>query len=364
MNTRHLTLSALGLGLAGLALLPTAQAYNLSTVSSGAYIKWSGAYQTLQVASADWDDSTRRDIIDDSIAFVEDNPSWGYLGVAEDDDGWALSNGESELAWTSSSSVLGGAPGITYSTWYTASGNLYETDVFMASTTSFTNSNSKTQLWEYGGSNRPGQTTLVHELGHALGLGHEADVYNIMGTDWTHIHVNGSTAQAYLGEDASAGLVELYGEYEAYEDLSVSHWRRTGSSGGYSSHSRNRILTSGGSDMTAYTCSNEPCYYLRKGTTYRPEVTFENNGGDIQATNISYRLSTNDYISTYDTEIYSLDAIYWWPDEPYMATHSMTIPSGTATGWYWLGVITDVDGTLSEVREDNNATYIAKVYIY
>ena len=55
------------------------------------------------------------------------------------------------------------------------------------------------------------QTTGAHEFGHGLGLLHVNTEYNIMGNDFEHIHVNGSTATAYTGEDAADATVFLYG---------------------------------------------------------------------------------------------------------------------------------------------------------
>lgn len=58
-------------------------------------------------------------------------------------------------------------------------------------------------LWNYGGSYRPYQTTVMHELGHAMGLEHEDDEYNVMGKDYTHIHAHGGFGTAYLGRRCS-----------------------------------------------------------------------------------------------------------------------------------------------------------------
>ena len=95
--------------------------------------------------------------------------------------------------------------------------------------------------WEHGdaanpnnATYRPFQTTAMHELGHSVGLGHEADEHNIMGRDWEHIHVNGDTARAYAGEDACDGRGP--GASGVVEDLQVTTWEYEDPSGEYSNN--------------------------------------------------------------------------------------------------------------------------------
>ena len=55
------------------------------------------------------------------------------------------------------------------------------------------------------------RATASHELGHALGLQHENRLYNIMGDDFSHTYANGNLLISGRGEDASEGLVRIYG---------------------------------------------------------------------------------------------------------------------------------------------------------
>ena len=200
----------------------------------------------------------------------------------------------------------------------------------------------------------------MHEFGHAGGLGHTANTYSIMGSDWTHIHANGTTATAYLGEDASQGVVVLYGLWTAGpEDLGVTHWRWIGSSGGYSTHARTRILSSAGVEL-AKVCAScaEPVYRVSKGQVVQLELNYENLGKNSQTRNVGYYVSTNDTISTTDTFLGST-SMTLSRDTVLTFRRTLTVPTTLTSGVnYWLGAIIDYNGALGELYENNNATYV------
>ncbi len=348
---------------ASLAGAPAAQAFSHYTAASGDTVHWDNYHLEFQVPSDDWDDADTRDAIEEAMDLFEDNPSNFWFGAAEDDDGFSSGNGESELAFTGDLLLHCGAPACTHLYWDGSNGEMEETDVYMNTGESWSTSHTKTDLNPYGGSGRPVQTTMLHEMGHAAGLGHEAFRYNIMGADWTHIHANGNTATAYMGEDACAGLVDLYGEYEYHEDLGVAHWRRSGRSGEYSLHDRAEIWDDTFHLMTPTTLAGEPYYTMDKGGYYVLRFQLENMGGDSQTTDLSFRLSTNSMITSWDREIRRVDNRSVTPDRPYYAFYAVDIPEDISTRDYWIGVIVDPDGDLWETREDNNATYVARVRI-
>ncbi len=101
-----------------------------------------------------------------------------------------------------------------------------------------------------------------------------------MGDSWRHHHTNGSIATSYFGEDASHGSRVLYGSQgSSFQDVSASHWRRTGASGEYSSHGRVRVRNSANNaTLPGITIGGEPGYRVDRGTVVRPEFTIENNG--------------------------------------------------------------------------------------
>ncbi len=224
---------------------------------------------------------------------------------------------------------------------------------------SYTTSMNKTSLWSHGGSFRPFQTTAIHELGHGAGLAHTNNTYNIMGQDWDHIHANGSTARSYLGEDAAHGLVYLYGTTSgSAEDLGITHFKRTGANGQYSTHAKTVLRTSTGGNLSWFTNNGEQTFRVNRGGTYRLELTFENNGKSNQSQDLRFYVSTNSLISTYDTLIRT-SSVSVNRNSVYTAYYTITIPSNLTRGAnYWVGAVIDANGTVSEMTEANNATYL------
>jgi hypothetical protein len=234
-----------------------------------------------------------------------------------------------------------------------------EADVIFDNQVSYTTSMSKTALWSHGGSFRPFQTTAIHELGHGAGLAHTNNTYNIMGQDWDHIHANGSTARAYLGEDAANGLVYLYGTTSsATEDLAVTHFKRSGASGEYSTHVPTVLRNSSGGSLSSFVSGGERVYRVNRGQNVRLELSFENNGKTTQTRNVGYYVSTNNIISTGDRFLESGNMTLG-RNTVYTTYRTVTIPNDLVRGQnYWLGAVMDRTGALSEMSEVNNATYI------
>ena len=270
-------------------------------------------------------------------------------------------NGASEVWFTSGNSPLlqkaegGSFPAVAKLYWSNC--EYIEADVVFNVGVSWTSSNAKAQHQSYGSSFRPLQTTAMHEFGHALGLGHEDDEYNIMGRDWTHIHVNGNTTRSYSGEDANDGAVFLYGlAANDVEDLSVSHWRYDSAVNGYSKHRRTGVFNLNGDLLSAWGGA-EPRYRVKPGQQVKVEFTFENNGASTHSDIlVSFYISGNSTISTNDALLKNRHMTLS-PDDPYTSKTTVTIPSW-ASGYYWLGVVIDRDNSISEVSGANNATYI------
>jgi hypothetical protein len=218
----------------------------------------------------------------------------------------------------------------------------------------------KSSLIRYTGSLRAIQTTGAHELGHGLILNHVNTEYNIMGSDFEHIHVNGSTATAYTGEDAADGAVFLYGARSpAWEDVAVVHWKYSGPSGEYSDHTKTVIYNTSGSVLPTISINGETGYRVNRGQTVRAEFTYENNGANTKTgIQTGYYISTNDLITTFDRKIGSA-SFTLSRDNVYTTTVNLVIPNDLTSGTnYWLGVIIDDNGAIPESVETNNATYI------
>ncbi|WP_020405731.1 matrixin family metalloprotease [Hahella ganghwensis] len=346
--------------IAALSLMAAASAqvsaYTTTSCGSGD-VSWSSKFRYLYAYTGSFPSgSSYRTALEEAVDRLNDNASGFTFYIIYTSTAPALGNGRSEV-WIENISP----PGVT-NYWWNGSCNMTEADIRMDSSVTWTTSIVKTTNFNYGGSGRPFQTTLLHELGHAIGLGHEADEYNIMGQDWDHIHTNGNYSRAYFGEDASDGSVYLYGAGSG-QDLGVVHWKWTGASGAYSAHGRTRLLDpSTGSELSYTVVGGERRYNVVRGQNVRMELTYENNGNSYQYQDVNYYISTNSTVSTWDTLLASRN-LGLSPDNVYTSTYDVTIPSNVSCNTpHWLGAVMDPDGSVSELAEWNNATYIP-VYV-
>lgn len=292
-----------------------------------------------------------------AVTKTNQNPSKIRGSVQWNETSVALNNGENEVWWTSTITAPADAP----QHWDCANGILVSSDIRISNSASHNwtqNGSTKSSSLSYGGGWRPLENTLIHELGHTLGLDHTSDTQSIMGTDWNFVHANGTTLRPYLGPDASKGLLTLYGS-TSFSDLSVSHWRRTGSSDGYASHGRTRVLNSAGSVLASNTVSGEPVYRVNKGQSVQVEFTYENNGNTSRIFDVDFLLSSDNIINSADLDIggridMSLPATYTWTK-----AFPVTIPNNLTSGvTYYLGVKIDSLNEHAETTELNNWTYV------
>jgi hypothetical protein len=360
---RH-TIKLAALALTGIA----AQAHAYTTWTClDEKLNWTSTSQTMRYSSVSFPSGSWRSALDFSIDHVNQNPSPFRFSKSYGDTSIGIDNGQNEAWFSSDPGVLAGAPAITYWQYdcidYWLFGKdveLTEADVIFDVAEPYTTSMGKSGLWEYGGSFRPFETTAIHELGHATGLAHTNNTYNIMGTDWTHISVNGTLARSYLGEDAANGEVYLYGTTtSAAEDLGVVHWKYLGTSGEYSTHQKTKVYNSSGGALATLAVNGETGFYVSKGQVVRLELTYENNGKNTQSSSdVRYYVSTNDTISTLDTQIGS--TTFNLSRNTVLTTYvTLTIPSTLTSGvTYWLGAVIDADSSLAEMTEVNNATYL------
>lgn len=353
---------AVGLLLASVFSTP-GQAYNFIDYCNGSPVGWSGSTASITGAQASfpaggsWYNSLLT-----AIRRVNDNPSRFYYTLYTGDTSVAIGNGQSEI-WFSSSSAYN--PAVAYNQtvcYWSGSAWVYyidETDIVFYNAVPYTTDlATNNNLRGYGGINRPFETTAIHELGHGLGLAHVNTEYNIMGTDYYHLHANAGVARSYIGEDASDGAVRLYGlANTVIEDVSLVHWKRIGASGEYSSHGRTTLYDGAGvTILPSVPDAGEARFDVSAGQTIQMELTAENNGRSSQSPRIGYYLSTNNAIATSDTLLATETRNVTRNNvDTYKAT--LTIPDGLPSGDYWLGAIIDDTNAIAERVEGNNATY-------
>lgn len=354
MKTIPVALLGVCLGLASVEL----RAFDFDTTIAGNSIRWSSENPRMRASDDSFPSgSSYREALGEAIGFWNQTPSQFRFDITYDESTVSLYNLQNEIWGSTSDYWLDGAPAVTYTSHFGR--NLTEADILFDADESFVTCQHKSHSLAYGGS-RPFQTIALHELGHALGLLHEANTYNIMGQDWDHINANGNTVHFYAGEDAMNGTVALYGlDSSSRQDVGVVHWRHTGHSGEYSTHGRTRIFNLAGSENSRVAgTGNDPIYRVTRGHTILLELTFENNGASTQTPRVGYYLSTDDDITTGDTLLATRTPTLG-RNTVYTTTQQLVVPSSLVSGrTYYLGAIIDYQNTLSEINEDNNATYV------
>lgn len=328
-------------------------------------IKWGSNSKTLYANSTSFPPGYWENGIRETVRAFNRNPSKFRYGITMDTGGVGRGNGQSEI-WGWPGSKISGFPAVAFQRWtcYWLFGwraGMKEVDIVFNYDSPFrwTASKSKYSLIRYQGTKRSLHTTGVHELGHGLILNHVNSEYNVMGADFEHIHVNGSTANAYMGEDASDGAVFIYGDRGGWEDVAVVHWKYSAASGEYSDHRKTVIYNSSGGVLPTVNVNGETGYRVSRGQWVQVEFTYENNGSNYQSSiQTGYYISSNDYISTYDRRVagrsFNLSR-----DNVYTTTTWVRIPADLSPNRnYWTGVVIDETNRIFEAVEWNNATYI------
>lgn len=281
--------------------------------------------------------------------FIFSSPSWNEeVGMRNHDD---------EIWFTDDSDLTDGKPGMAH-LWFTCYIN--EVDIVYLNTEPWSYTDITQGKTTYKGSTRPWITGALHELGHAFGLAHVNDEYNIMGSDATHVSRNDDRMRYYAGEDGADGQIYLYGESSPNhpQDVSVTHWKYGSASGEYSKH----VLTTISSDtlpsVPSGTFGGMERYNVLENYDYQVEFTYENNGRDFQNdVDVGYYISTNPRITTADTLIKST-TMNIGRDNPATLKKTVHLPELKKGQTYWLGVIVDRTQKIAEVNESNNATSI------
>lgn len=274
-----------------------------------------------------------------------------------------LGQGINVIVGTASAYMPNGAPAVTFSSYHDCA--LSETDIVFNVDYNFTPKTLKADSTAYGGPSRTFQTVMAHELGHSLGLCHNAYSYNIMGDDSTVVNANGYLLRPYAGASGIAGEIYLYDQWppSQYEDVSVVHWKKSKvADAEYSSHVRTQIYDTSDNPLTFVACganNAEPCYNVSKGQTVKVGFTYENLGLNMQNVDIGYYLSTNDLITTSDTFLGqgNIPAL----GRPILTTNNtyVTIPNNLTSGKnYYIGAIVNYNKKFAESTYSNNATYI------
>jgi hypothetical protein len=370
MKRTHLTLICAVLGAMILAPSTGAKAY-VHMHCEGGNIKWNGTSKTLYYSKESFPAGDYETAIKNAVHFFNHNPGKFNYGLSGRTGSVGHGNNRSEIYGKNGIAAPAYAS-MRYNCywWFGWKRNMKEVDVVFEydGGVNWTTSTDKDNLTMYrGGGARGLRGTALHELGHGLYLKHENDEYNMMGADYSHVHVNGDLATFYLGEDAGDGAVHLYGTDSNFQDVGVVHWKYKGASGEYSTHEKTQIYNSAGStvlsrvgvDYQGDGIGDEYHYRVSAGQSVKVEFTYENNGASTHRNvSCSIRLSTNNICSTYDRKLTGFTTTLGRADV-YTYKKSVTLPRTLTSGSdYWLCAIIDDNNRISEHWEGNNATWL------
>jgi hypothetical protein len=155
--------------------------------------------------------------------------------------------------------------------------------------------------------------------------------------------------------------VHLYGKTNTTRknDLGVTHWKYSGHSGEYNTHTQCRIYKLDDTPVTREDFNGWKRYKVQVGNIYKVQFTYENNGYyDQKAVDIAYYISTDDRITTADRLI-GLATFDMNRNKAYTLAIHLLMPWDLTWGQtYYIGVIVDYHDTILEFSSVNNATWI------
>jgi len=333
--------------------------------SNGEIVKWPDKKINWRAGKNSFSSSDWRDHLLKANSRWNQAPGDFTFGV----DTWSDSsvsrgNSQNEIWFSSNQNILDGAPATCYR-WAKCSGTVKwrEKDIIFDSERKWSRSNNMYSKTIYGGDWRNWGATALHEMGHALGITHTNNTFNIMGSDQTHVMVNNGKIRFYAGEDGGNGEAFLYGQTDTSprNDLGVTHWKYGEASGEYSSHWFCRMYYITGENVGSIPwLTDRRRYKVKLGGTYKAQFTFENNGYyDKSDIDVAWYISTNSNITTNDNRIRT-GTMTLNRNKAYTTEHTVTIPSGgyEVGDELYLGVIVDYTGKITEFSSFNNATYL------
>jgi len=345
-------------GIASLGLASSgAQAYNFITADCG-NINFSGGNMTFNYGSNLFEEE-KTELTIAAARLTMFSTATITIGN-ENDSSFANDNDQNEVFFDSS---VG-----TARCWYrfnTGSCNVIEADVQMGDEPWTTGQDS--EHWPFDWSASGGRSVLgtaVHEWGHCVGMAHENSMYNMMGSDWTHVTRNAETTYYGPGEDLSNGLIALHGERtggdDTFRDVGATVFRYDSADGEYSDHRFGvlRDASTGSTLPVVGSFSGQNTFQVVAGETVEMELTLENNGEEnTENPNVGYYLSTNSTISSSDVLLRALNNYTLGRNTPYEIEVDVTIPVDTAPGNYFLGAFVDHENLITEVTGTNNIAY-------
>ena len=185
------------------------------------------------------------------------------------------------------------------------------------------------------------RTTMLHEMGHALGLEHYDDVMNLMMTSDGEGKYCGNFVIEPHPDDAAGGRF-LYGSGNRSTDIGASE---------------DRLVGPDWVDVNTTLGTQLVC----PGDRYTFLWSVGNMGTEGVVYNVAWYLSPNNVISTSDIFVASNSRAYESAGSFNTWSRTISIPFSVSYGTeYFVGTIVDYDDRVSERYWSNNATYMAR----
>ncbi len=179
------------------------------------------------------------------------------------------------------------------------------------------------------------EDVALHELGHALGLNHENRWMATMNAIYPNSGPLGYYEEENPNADDRVGARNLYPDGTSEVDVAGSAFKETGTNAG-----------------TSTTISSP--YYAARGSYVNVDCTFSNLSTASQTFDIGFYLSTDSYITVYDTLLGMNYGAWGSSGTSFTFTRSLYIPTWVAPGTYYLGFLIDPNNVLADVDRGNN----------
>jgi len=197
-------------------------------------------------------------------------------------------------------------------------------------------------------------STVLHELGHCLGLEHSLDYAYMLqgGYDSGTPHSNHSPNAVYPVVDDREGIRAIYSSTGLENDWAISN-----------------IYPDLGVGALNYFPDPSPSSPVCPGDNFEVYNSILNNGTQVSNVKINYYLSEDETINTSDTLIKTAH-VYQEPESDYIFSTYLEIPEGTKVQrigypevYFYFGAIVDPDNDITERLEGNNKITFGRVQI-
>jgi len=325
----------------------TASAYNYNTCNGNA-IRWNSGWTNMAISTTSFSPGSSWDGDIQNAMWHWNNvkgSGFNYYYLRGTSGTHQFGNGVNEMYFDgaeASGSTLAVTHISSHCYWFFGwNYGIDETDIAFN-----TNAGWNTGAFNYAnlGSPYSFEEVAEHELGHALGLNHENRWMALMNA----YYPDGGTLGYYKEHDPNGddrlGARALYPDGTTEIDVAGSAFKFTGTA------------TSG--------LVSSPTLAAR-GSTVNIEWTFANLSTATETFDVGFYLSSNDFISTYDTLLATNYGAWGSSGFTGTFTRSLYIPTWITPGTYYLGFLIDPYNQLPDVNKGNNGQPMPRsIYIY